>query len=341
MLLELKRFTGGSFTHRTEVVKTKSKVATVDRRNALLIAWFTCALSKVCPPYLLAIRCSLTSLTGPQQELKEPLVADALGKIYNKDALIEFLLAPASTPDTPVSSRPFGADGLLAAGHLRSLKDVQDLKLTPASSTGQLSVASAINAGNGGQIEYGKARWECPITMRGMNGSVKFVYVKGCGCVASEVGLRELAGVTTHSPKEQENEGHKEPSKAICPVCSRQLLGLKVEMVTLNPTGQEKEKMALAWAEKVAADAQAKADKKASKKKKRKEPAEGEDDSTAKKVKLNSAPDQPAPAINRKLPSLPELKKPMSAAVASLYASKKDDASKLSPFFSGSYSRMG
>ena len=38
---------GGSFSHRTEVVKTKAKVATVDRRNALLIAWFTCALSKV------------------------------------------------------------------------------------------------------------------------------------------------------------------------------------------------------------------------------------------------------------------------------------------------------
>lgn len=269
------------------------------------------------------------------------MVADALGKMYNKDALIEFLLAPPPTPDTPVSSRPFGADGLLAAGHLRSLKDVQDLKLTPASSNGQQKAPTAINAGNGGQIEYGIARWECPITMRGMNGSVKFVYVKGCGCVASEVGLRELAGVNTSSPKEQENEGHKEPEKAVCPVCSQKLPGTKVEMVTLNPTGEEKEKMALAWAEKVAADAQAKADKKASKKKKRKEPSDEAENGAVKKAKLGNAPHQPAPLINRKLPSLPEVKKPMSAAVASLYASKKDDASKLSPFFSGSYSRMG
>lgn len=171
--------------------------------------------------------------------------------------------------------------------------------------------------------------------MRGMNGSVKFVYVKGCGCVASEVGLRELAGVNTESPKDH-------ASKAVCPICSDVLPGTKVELVTLNPAGEEKEKMAVAWAEKVAADAQAKADKKASKKnKKRKESAEDADGEAAKKIKLSNGAHQPAPVINRKLPSLPEVKKPMSAAVASLYASKKDDASKLSPFFSGSYSRMG
>ena len=262
--------------------------------------------------------------------------------MYNKDALIEFLLAPPPSPDAPVSSRPFGGDGLLAAGHLRSLKDVQDLKLTPASSTGSQSVGSAINSGNGGQIEYGNARWECPITMRGMNGSVKFAYVKGCGCVASEVGLRELAGVNTASPQEKENEGHKEPDRAVCPVCSKTLPGTKVEMVTLNPTGEEKEKMALAWAEKVSADAQAKADKKASKqKKKRKESTDDAEETGSKKARLTAGSQQPAPMINRKLPSLPEVKKPMSAAVASLYASKKDDTSRLSPFFSGSYSRMG
>lgn len=232
------------------------------------------------------------------------------------------------------------------------MKDVQQLKLTPVSSTSEQSIGSASNAVSGGQVEYGKARWECPITMRGMNGSIKFVYVKGCGCVASEAGLKELAGVNVESPKEQENEGAKlEPRKAVCPVCGDQLPGSKVELVTLNPTGEEKEAMAAAWKAKVAREEKEKAEKKAAKKqKKRKEPADGADEtssskdtSESKKAKtkaLESAHShQPAPSINRKLPSVPESKKPVSSAIASLYGNK-DDKGKLSPFFAGSYSRF-
>lgn len=284
-----------------------------------------------------------------QRDLEPPLVADALGKIYNKDALLEYLLAPPPSADNPVSTRPFGADGIAAAGHLRSLKDVQQLKLTPVSSTSEQSISSATNAVSGGQVEYGKARWECPITMRGMNGSIKFVYVKGCGCVASEAGLKELAGVNVESPKEQENEGAKlEPRKAVCPVCGDTLPGNKVELVTLNPTGEEKEAMAAAWKVKVAKEEKEKAEKKAAKKqKKRKDLADGDeaknDDTESKKAKtkaLESASShQPAPSINRKLPTVPDAKKPVSSVIASLYGSK-DDKAKLSPFFAGSYSRF-
>lgn len=275
-------------------------------------------------------------------------MADALGKIYNKDALLEYLLAPPPSADNPVSERPFGADGLAAAGHLRSLKDVQQLKLTPVSSTSETSTSTAINAISGGQVEYGKARWECPITMRGMNGSVKFVYVKGCGCVASEAGLKELAGVNAESPKEPENEGAKlEPRKANCPVCGEQLPGSKVELVTLNPVGEEKEEMAQAWKAKVAKEEKEKAERKAAKKQKKRKDAgdgdadEAQDASKKTKTKANDAvhSHQAAPSINRKLPSVPEAKKPVSSAIASLYASK-DDKGKLSPFFAGSYSRF-
>lgn len=185
--------------------------------------------------------------------------------------------------------------------------------------------------------------------MRGMNGSVKFVYVKGCGCVASEAGLKELAGVNVESPKEQENDGAKlEPRKAVCPVCGDQLPGSKVELVTLNPVGEEKEAMAAAWKAKVAKEEKEKAEKKAAKKqKKRKDLADGVDDakdsSENKKAKTKTADathsHQPAPSINRKLPSVPEAKKPVSSAIASLYGNK-DDKGKLSPFFAGSYSRF-
>lgn len=286
-----------------------------------------------------------------------------MGKLYNKAAVLEFLLAPPVTADVPISSRPFGEDGLLAAGHLRSLKDVQDLKLTPTSSTsvGADSLAAPSTAGSGGQVEYGTPQWECPITMRGMNGSAKFVYVKGCGCVVSELGLRELLSAAgsrgSSSPKgssEKENDEDVAESstsrKAICPVCSKTLPSESVETVTLNPEGEEKEAMAKAWRDKVAADALLKAEKKASKKggvngKKRKDQSAHDDidEVQSKKAKVKAAATAAAsaqPSINRKLPTLPETKKPVSAAVASLYMSKKDDTTRLSPFFAGGYSRF-
>ena len=280
------------------------------------------------------------SFICPQCDLEEPLVADAMGKMYNKDALLEFLLAPPPSPEVPVSTRPFGGDGLLAAGHLRSLKDVQDLRLTPASSTGADSIGSASNADRGGQVEFGKARWECPITMRGMTGAVKFVYVKGCGCVASEVGLKELAGVNVYSPQEDEN-GAKEARRATCPICAAELPGSKVEFCTINPTGDEKEQMTKAWAEKVIKEEKEKADRKASKKKRQKGNDDGElDTKDIKKAKTVHASREHAPSINRSLPAMPEGKKPMSKAIASLYA-PKEGKEKLSPFFSSGYSRMG
>lgn len=282
-------------------------------------------------------------------------MADALGKLYNKDALLEFLLAPPPSAENPVSSRPFGADGLLAAGHLRSLKDVHPLRLTPASSSGAQSIASASNADSGGQVEYGKAVYECPITLRGMNGSTKFVYIRGCGCVASEVGLREVAGIKDGQAPSSDgkgkakaadgDDGAEKKQGAVCPVCGEMLPTDKVEMVTLNPVGEEKEAMTRAWEEKVAKDEKEKAEKKAAKqaKKKRKGGAADEDEEAEQKKKQKAngeaaAHAQLAPSTSRKLPSVPEAKKPVSAAIASLY--KKDDTKTLSPLFSSGYSRF-
>merc|ERR1711939_605958 len=83
------------------VVKTKAKTETIDKRTQLLLAWFTCALSK--------------------RDLEEPIVSDALGRLYNKDAIIEFLLAPAPSAENPISSRPFGQDGCPAMRAWRAM----------------------------------------------------------------------------------------------------------------------------------------------------------------------------------------------------------------------------
>lgn len=305
-----------------------------------------------------------------QRDLEPPLVADALGKMYNKDALIEFLIAPPPSAENPVSSRPFGADGLLAAGHLRSLKDVQTLKLTPSTSISTMTSreeddnhGGATNAAKGGQAEYARARFECPITMRGMNGSVKFVYVRGCGCVASEVGLKEVASGTTKKQLQSNVEASATDDRATCPICASNLRGKELEMVTLNPVGEEKERMARAWAEKVAKEEREKAERKAAKKngsngssKKRKEqPSDGPlasgeagtmaasagaPASAVKKSKVDVHAAAPAPSINRKMPeNMPDAKKPVSKAILSLYG-PKDRKDKLSPFFSSGYSRI-
>ncbi len=36
------------------------------------------------------------------------------------------------------------------------------------------------------------SRFICPITMKEMNGKLKFVYLDTCGCVFSEQGLKEV-----------------------------------------------------------------------------------------------------------------------------------------------------
>ncbi len=63
---------GGSIPYRIDLVKTAAKKEVRDEKAALRDLWFFCALSK--------------------RLLEAPIVTDPLGKLYNKDALIEFLL---------------------------------------------------------------------------------------------------------------------------------------------------------------------------------------------------------------------------------------------------------
>jgi hypothetical protein len=78
-----------------------------DKANQTRARWFFCALSKV------YARGSAVSyyLTLLQRPLQEPIVSCALGKLYNKDAIIEYLLDKSA----------YG-DGEDICGHIRSLK---------------------------------------------------------------------------------------------------------------------------------------------------------------------------------------------------------------------------
>ena len=111
---------GGSIPDRRDLVRNKPKAEQADKANQTRARWFFCALSKVCvhpsrkhdatgadmPPVL-----TRNVFVRKQRPLQEPIVSCDLGKLYNKDALIEFLLDRSA----------FG-DGEEICGHIRSLK---------------------------------------------------------------------------------------------------------------------------------------------------------------------------------------------------------------------------
>ncbi|CAG8795759.1 7543_t:CDS:2 [Dentiscutata erythropus] len=167
---------GGSIPKRIELVKEKQKEVRPDQ-NALKIAmWFFCALSK--------------------RPLQAPVVACALGKLYNKDAILEYLLNKSA----------YG-DGDVICSHITSIKDVKTLNLTPNPAFKESSASVA-------HFERGMvSKFICPISMKEMNGKLKFVYLDTCGCVFSEQTLKEVPSeafltTSTNSNKRKNDDGH-------------------------------------------------------------------------------------------------------------------------------------
>ncbi|KAK9382313.1 Rtf2 RING-finger-domain-containing protein [Kockiozyma suomiensis] len=137
---------GGSIPTRRELVNLSSREATssqVFEKNQLTaeFLWKTCRLSL--------------------KPLDLPIVSDYLGRLYNKDAILEWLISPES----------FG-DGEALVSHIKTLKDVVELKI------------SKDEAGS---------KWICPITGKEMKaGGSKFVYHAECGHVFAESALKEI-----------------------------------------------------------------------------------------------------------------------------------------------------
>ncbi|KAJ3109258.1 Protein RTF2 [Phlyctochytrium planicorne] len=134
---------GGSIPKRHELVKTKAKPQRPDKNSLVDARWNCCALSK--------------------EPLQKPVVACRLGRLYNKDKVLEFLL----------DRKAFG-DGEDIAGHILKTSDVTTLNLT--SSPSSQSDGSSAVVGN--IIEKAKG--------------VMFVFSVKCGCVLSEDAFKEI-----------------------------------------------------------------------------------------------------------------------------------------------------
>lgn len=311
---------GGSIPKRDDLVKTKKADHKADKQSTNRQLWAYCALSKVrrAPARAHAVATDSSDL---QQPLRAPIVSCALGKLYNKEAVIAHLLA------SPPSSTPFGSDGLLVASHIRTLRDLTTLSLTPNPALTTQSVAEFESSSNIGTREsQPTSAFVCPISLREMNGTVKFVWRRPCGCVLSESSLRQM--------RKTDGEG----AKKVCPVTGAEEADDE-DWVTINPTGDEAARMREAWDRTVA---QEKEDKRLAKElKKRKSTEDGAEPAAAKRKPKAPKLDQPTttPSIGSAGATVPKLsatlaakiaeqKKSQSAAVASLYAPKDDGTNK-------------
>ncbi|KAI9510702.1 DUF602-domain-containing protein [Russula earlei] len=195
---------GGSIPDRRDLVRNKPKAEQADKANQTRARWFFCALSK--------------------RPLQEPVVSCDLGKLYNKDAVIEFLL-----------DRTAFGDGEEICGHIRSLKDVKTLSLTPNATPKPDRLDSSVDRG----------LFVCPLNFKEMTGVVPFVYLSTCGCVFSQAGLKAVSSSTPPSAGAGEDAGVVRPSHRqldVCPQCASKY-DRSEDVRVLNPGPEEEERM--------------------------------------------------------------------------------------------------
>lgn len=112
--------------------------------------------------------------------LEQPVVSCGLGKLYNQDAIIEYLLDPSV----------YG-DGDKICSHITSMKDTVKLNLTPNPAYNEKE-SNADSTTMGNLERHVKSKFICPISMKEMNGKHRFVYLDTCGCVFAEQALKEI-----------------------------------------------------------------------------------------------------------------------------------------------------
>lgn len=138
---------GGSIPKRRELVKEAAKAPTASqikeaRAESQDHAWNHCPLSS--------------------KPLAAPVVSDALGTLYNKDSVLEFLLAGEGSTEKIEGEKVLG-------GRVKGLKDVVEVKF---------------EVDREGEEEKGAGRrekWVCPVTRVEMGPLAKAVYVVPCG----------------------------------------------------------------------------------------------------------------------------------------------------------------
>lgn len=142
---------GGTIPRRDELVRVKKKPEQKDKESELAYRWRHCAIT--------------------QQPLQEPIVMCGLGRLYSKQNVIEHLLDKDKMPDS--------------AKHIKSLKDVKNLQLTPNPVYKDCDKTE-------GMLDVRSAPYICKLIGLEMTGKFRFVALWTCGCVFSERALKEI-----------------------------------------------------------------------------------------------------------------------------------------------------
>ncbi|KAF9970948.1 hypothetical protein BGZ73_006188 [Actinomortierella ambigua] len=232
---------GGSIPKRDELVKQKQKQVRMDPNMLSKEQWTMCALSK--------------------RPLAMPIAACGLGRLYNRDAIIEFLL-----------DRSVYGDGDVICSHIKSLKDIVALRLEPNPAVSEKHSSSPTHV-----HQELPSQFICPVTRKEMNGKQRFVFIDTCGCVLSEQAMKEI------------------PSKT-CVQCGKAFE--QDNVIVINPKPEEQEVMKANLAVKQAkkeAEKEKKKKEKAAKKEAKREANGGslkESSSSNNKRKLDTASEQ-------------------------------------------------
>lgn len=135
---------------RDELVRQKKKAEKKDKDIESANKWRFCALSS--------------------EKLRKPIVSCPLGRLYNKEAIIEYLLNKDEFIGNTIVS------------HIRNLKDIKELNLTEQKSDDKPNKDEQLS----------ESDYICPIVGIEMNGNYRFSYLKNCACVISERALKEV-----------------------------------------------------------------------------------------------------------------------------------------------------
>ena len=162
---------GGSIPTRRELVKEGAKDLSTTQVKEIQTEqqehyWSTCALS--------------------HEPLSEPVVSDALGTLYNKHAVLDYLLAE-SQKENPTSREELLAKKESFKDRLRSLKDVVEIKF---------------------HTDLESKKWTCPVTNKTLGPGTKAIYIVPCGHAFAESLILTVPGETClqcNEPYERDN----------------------------------------------------------------------------------------------------------------------------------------
>ena len=152
---------GGSIPTRRELVKTAASATANSttalkekQREHLAHRWSQCPLSHTA--------------------LQPPVVSDCAGNLYNKDAVLKFLL-PAEVSGVEAGTRKEWEEFL--GGRVKGLRDVVEVKFQVEKD----------------EEERGKGeKWVCPVTGKELGVGTRAVYLVPCGHAFSKEAVREV-----------------------------------------------------------------------------------------------------------------------------------------------------